>query len=151
MLNPDYVIGLVDGEGSFTVYLKNPDEEKVVKRRVKAEPRFYLKLIVKDKDILYKLKEFFGCGNVYYQKDSRLNHQNCYRYEVANRDDLNRIIIPFFKKHELRLASKRKDFRIFCKLMKMIGQNQHLNLEGLRVMYRIKQKMSRNFRERSER
>ena len=141
MLNPDYVLGLVDGEGSFTVYIKNPDKEKLVKRRVKAEPRFYLKLVEKDKDILYKLRNFFGCGNVYYQKDTRRNHQNCYRYEVANRDDLYDIIIPFFKRHRLRLKSKQKDFKIFCKLMKMIKKNQHQTVKGLRAMYRIKQKM----------
>ena len=62
MFNSDYIVGLVDGEGSFTVYIRNPDDRKTIKRRVKAEPRFYLKLIEKDKSILYKLKNFFGCG-----------------------------------------------------------------------------------------
>jgi len=113
-ITPDYITGLVDGEGSFTVYIKNPDSKKDVKRRVKAEPRFYLKLIDRDKDILYKLKDYFGCGNVYFQKDKRENHQNCYRYEVANRDNLEKIIIPFFEKHQLRLASKTNDFELFC-------------------------------------
>ncbi len=86
-ITPDYITGLVDGEGSFTVYVKDPDSKKEVKRRVKAEPRFYLKLIEKDKDILYQLKDYFGCGNVYFQRDKRKNHQNCYRYEVANREN----------------------------------------------------------------
>ena len=44
MLNNDYVVGLVDGEGSFTVYVHNPRSTKIVKRRVRVEPRFYLKL-----------------------------------------------------------------------------------------------------------
>jgi len=59
MFKPDYIVGLVDGEGSFTAYLKNPNDTKDVKRRVKAEPRFYIKLIENDKDILYKLKKIF--------------------------------------------------------------------------------------------
>lgn len=141
MLNPDYIVGLVDGEGSFTVYIRNLDEQKRVKRRTKAEPRFYVKLVGKDKDILYKLKDFFGCGNVYFQKDIRPNHQNCYRYEVANRKDLKEKIIPFFQKHRLKLPSKRKDFYIFCELMKMIEKKEHLNNSGLKKMYQIKQKM----------
>ena len=66
MLDPHYVIGLVDGEGSFTAYIKNPDIQNK-ERGVRAEPKFYLKLIEKDKDILYELKDFFGCGNVYFQ------------------------------------------------------------------------------------
>lgn len=141
MLNSDYIIGLVDGEGSFTVYIRNPDSKKVIKRRVKAEPRFYLKLTEKDKDILYRLKRFFGCGNVYFQKDRRKNHQNCYRYEVANRNDLEKIIIPFFKRCRLKLASKRKDFKIFCEIMKKIKKGEHLKKSGLRDLYQLKQKM----------
>jgi len=141
MLKPNYIIGLVDGEGSFTVYIRNPNSDKVVKRRVRAEPRFYLKLVEKDKDILYQLKEFFGCGNVYFQKDRRRNHQNCYRYEVANRNDLEKIIIPFFKKHRLKLTSKRKDFEIFCKIVKEMAKGKHLTQKGLADLYRFKQKM----------
>ena len=141
MLNPDYIVGLVDGEGSFTVYIRNPDLKKDVKRRVKAEPRFYLKLIEKDKDILYELKNCFGCGNVYFQKDKRKNHQNCYRYEVANRDNLRKIIIPFFKKYKLRLASKRNDFEIFCKIMEKIARRKHLTKSGLRALLQLKQRM----------
>ena len=141
MLNPNYIVGLVDGEGSFTVYIRNPDLKKKVKRRTKAEPRFYLKLIEKDKDILYELKDFFGCGNVYFQVNKRKNHQNCYRYEVANRNDLEKVIIPFFKKHQLKLASKRKDFEIFCRIMKGIRQRKHFTKSGLRRLYFLKQKM----------
>ena len=67
MLNPNYIVGLVDGEGGFTVYVKDSNSSKEVKRRTRVEPRFYIKFVEKDKDILYALKEFFGCGNVYFQ------------------------------------------------------------------------------------
>ena len=140
-LTPDYIVGLVDGEGSFTAYVKNPDSAKKVQRRTKVEPRFFLKLIEKDKDILYKLKGFFGCGNVYFQIDRRANHQNCYRYEVSNRNDLEKIIIPFFKNSSLRLRSKNGDFEIFCKILKMVINKEHLAESGLRKIYALKQKM----------
>lgn len=141
MFNPNYIVGLVDGEGSFTVYIRNPDEVKEIKRRVRAEPRFYIKFIEKDKGILYELKNFFGCGNVYFQKDKRPTHQDCYRYEVANRNDLEKIIIPFFQKHQLKLESKRKDFKIFCEIMERIKNKEHLTISGLRHLYKIKKKM----------
>ena len=51
-INPNYIVGLTDGEGSFTAYVKNPDMSKEVKRRTKVEPRFYIKLIEKDKKIV---------------------------------------------------------------------------------------------------
>lgn len=140
-ITPDYVVGLVDGEGSFTVYVKNPDSDKQVKRRTKVEPRFFLKLIEKDKKILDELKKFFGCGNVYFQKDTRPNHQNCYRFEVANRKHLETIIIPFFKSNSLRLRSKKSDFEMFCRIFKMIMKNDHLKDSGLRRIYALKQTM----------
>ena len=100
-----------------------------------------MKLGEKDKDILYELKKYFNCGNIYFQRDKRKNHQNCYRYEVANRNDLKEIIIPFFKKNRLRLVSKRKDFEIFCKIMDRVIKKEHLTKSGLRSLYKLKQKM----------
>ena len=141
MLISDYIVGLVDGEGSFTAYIRNPDLRKKVKRRVRAEPKFCLKLIEKDKSILYSLKDFFDCGNVYFQKDTRENHQNCYRYEVTDRNDLEKIIIPFFRKYRLKLESKRKDFKIFCQIIKEIKKDKHLSRLGLKSLHRLKQKM----------
>lgn len=140
-ISKDYVVGLVDGEGSFTAYVKNPDSLMKVQRRTKVEPRFFVKLIEKDKSILYELKNFFGCGAVYFQKDTRINHQNCYRFEVANRKDLWEKIIPFFEKNSLKLRSKRCDFEIFCQIMKMVKNNDHLHEYGLRKIYLLKQKM----------
>ena len=141
MLKPDYIVGLVDGEGSFTVYIRNPDDKVKRKRRVKAEPRFYLKVVEKDRDILYKLKDFFRCGNVYFQRDSRKNHQNCYRYEVANRRELEKVIIPFFRQNPLKLKSKKMDFEIFCQMMEEIKEGKHLHQSGLKALYLLKQKM----------
>ena len=140
-LNSNYVVGLVDGEGSFTVYIRNPDKKSEVKRRVTVEPKFYLKLNEDDREILVKLKEFFGCGQVYFQKDNRPNHKNCYRYEVFRKEDLLEIIIPFFKKNLLQFPTKKKDFEIFCQLMEDIQEKKHLTTQGLHKMYLTKQKM----------
>ena len=141
MLTKDYIVGLVDGEGSFTAYIRDPNKLTKVKRRVKVEPRFYLKLIEKDKPVLDELKKFFNCGNVYFQKDNRKNHQHCYRFEVANRKDLTEIIIPFFRENQLKFPSKRKDFKIFRDLMKRINKGEHLTPDGLSNLHRIKQEM----------
>ena len=140
-ITPEYIVGLVDGEGSFTVYVKNPDSDKQVKRRTKVEPRFFLKLIERDKEILDELKDYFGCGNVYFQKDTRANHQPCYRYEVSNREHLGRVIIPFFKRNALRLRSKKSDFETFCVIFEMICKNLHFTDDGLRRIYALKQTM----------
>ena len=141
MLSKDYIVGLVDGEGSFTVYVRNLADSKERIRRVRIEPRFYVKLIEKDKRVLDGLKEYFKCGSVYFQKDTRKNHQHCYRYEVSNRKDLEEIIIPFFEGNQLKFPSKRRDFEIFCKIMVGIKQGIHLTDSGLNNLYKLKQLM----------
>jgi len=140
-LNSNYVVGLVDGEGSFTAYVKDPQSSKKVKRRTRVEPRFCLKLIEKDKKILFELQKFFGCGHVYFQKDKRPKHQNCYRFEITDRQDLKNIIIPFFQKNSLQLRSKKSDFEIFCQIIRMVMQNKHLEKSGLKAIFNLKQKM----------
>jgi hypothetical protein len=140
-LSPDYIVGLVDGEGSFTVYVRDPDSIKKVKRRVTVEPKFYIKLVEKDKEILDRVQQFFGCGTVYFQKDTRPNHQHCYRYEVYSKDDLIRSIIPFFKKHQLQFPSKRTDFELFVEMLGIIDRKEHLTEKGLRSLFTLKQQM----------
>ena len=140
-LSPEYVVGLVDGEGSFTIYVRNPDAEKKIARRVVVEPKFYLKLIERDKEILLALQRFFGCGSVYFQKDTRPNHQHCYRFEVFRWEDLSTKIIPFFKRNKLQFASKRHDFELFCLMMEMLSKKEHLKEKGLRKLFKLKQQM----------
>jgi len=137
---PEYIVGLVDGEGSFTVYVRDPNKPSK-NRRVTVEPKFYIKLIERDKKVLDSVQKFFGCGTIYFQKDNRPNHQNCYRYEVFNRKDLIEIIIPFFKKYTLKFPSKSYDFKIFCEIMKSIKKGDHLRDKGLRKLFQLKQRM----------
>ncbi|MGC9602303.1 MAG: LAGLIDADG family homing endonuclease [Minisyncoccia bacterium] len=140
-LESSYVVGLVDGEGSFTVYVRDPDVKKVARRRVIVEPKFYLKLIERDKEILFALQRFFGCGSIYFQKDTRPNHQHCYRFEVFRWEELQTKVIPFFKKHTLKLKSKRNDFEVFCLMMELLSKKAHLTKAGLRKLLQLKQQM----------
>ena len=139
-LKPDYIVGLVDGEGSFTVYVRDPNKPSK-NRRVTVEPKFYIKLIERDKEILDSVQKFFDCGTVYFQKDNRPNHQHCYRYEVFNRKDIVEIIIPFFKLNTPKFPSKNHDFSIFCKIMELIKRGDHLKKSGLRELFQLKQCM----------
>ena len=135
-LSPDYIVGLVDGEGSFTFRLNtNPA------RRNRMEPRFYLKLRAEDKSLLEALRNFFGCGKVYIQKDSRPHHSLCFRFEVGNRSDLQKIVIPFFMKHPLRSQSKQRDFRAFREAMHIVFAGAHFTEEGIERLTAIKQIM----------
>src|SRR3989344_3177195 len=108
MLNGDYIVGLVDGEGSFYVRL---NEDK--RRRNKVELKFSLKLRHQDKEILEQLKQFFDCGEVYIQRDKRK--------EIIEK------IIPFFSKNSPKSQSRKKDFELFKKIAELV-QKETLDL-----------------------
>ena len=118
MISSDYIIGLVDGEGSFYVRI-NTD----LKRRNKIEFKFSVKLRHQDKDILLQLQQFFDCGNIYLQKDNRPNHTDCYRFEVNKKEDILTKIIPFFEKNPPKIQSRKRDFELFKQISELSQQS----------------------------
>jgi len=139
MISADYIVGLVDGEGSFCVHVWTPNSS--LKRRALVELRFYLKLIDRDKVVLEELQNFFQCGKIYQQKDFRKNHQHCNRFEVFNRSELATTIVPFFEKHSLQTVSKQKDFVLFSQVLKLVQAKEHLTEPGLTKIRTLKDQM----------
>ena len=117
MLNVEYVLGLVDGEGSFNVRVNENN------RRARVELKFSLKLRYQDKEILHELQKFFGCGKVYIQRDKRPRHSLCYRFEVQNKKEIIEKIIPFFEKNSPKLLSRKRDFVLFKEIVELTKQN----------------------------
>ena len=60
-LDPDWVTGFVDAEGCFSVIV---EISEIFKRKVRIS--FEINLHEKDKDILYKIKSFFGVVCIHY-------------------------------------------------------------------------------------
>ncbi len=114
MLDKNYIVGIVDGEGSLNVRI-NPNKNK----RAKVELKFSLKLRYQDKEVLDKLHKFFECGNVYLQNNKRKNPVQWFRFEVQNKKDIIEKIIPFFKENKLLTASRKRDFKIFKEITRL--------------------------------
>ena len=125
MLSADYIIGLVDGEGSFSVRIPNKN------RRSKIELTFSLKLRHQDREILEELQKYFECGNIYIQRDKRENHSLCYRFEVHNKKDIIEKIIPFFQKNPPKIQSRKRDFELF-KEIAHLSKSADLDLEKIK-------------------
>ncbi len=132
MLDSNYVIGLVDGEGSFYVRL-NTDP----RRRNIVELKFSLKLRYQDKEILEELQRFFDCGKIYLQKDSRPNHTDCFRFEVNNKKEIIQKIIPFFEKNPPKIQSRKRDFELF----RQIAQLSQKDISNMREIQSLKNQM----------
>ena len=129
-LTPSYIIGLIDGEGYFSVSARRRKQKNWILNDVKFV--FGVKLRADDGIIiLNSLKKYFDCGFVSFRKDSRKNFCDCYEFQVNTHKEIFGKIIPFFKKHQLKFPSKRKTFENFCKIAEMIQNREHLEPNGI--------------------
>jgi len=137
MLSADYVVGLVDGEGSFCVYSRKPSR---VTWNTRIECHFYVKMREDDLKLLQKVQKFFRCGSIFFQREYRVNQRDNYRYQVSDKQKLKNVIIPFFKKHPLQ--SKRiRDFELFCEILERAMRKEHQTPDGLKRILNLKQLM----------
>lgn len=139
MLLPDYIVGLTDGEGSFTAFIRPPKKEHGSKS-YRIACRYYIKLRDDDKQLLEKVKKFFGVGNVFFQHDGRPNHHHGYKFEIGRIEDLANIIIPFFKEHKLQ-SKKVIDFNLFVRIVKATQNQQYKTKHGLEKIKKLKSEM----------
>ncbi len=140
MLSKDYIVGLTDGEGSFTFYVR-PPSKKYQAKSWRIECHFYIKMREDELPLLKEVHHFFGCGRISFQRDKRLNHRNCYRFEVSDLDSLALVVIPFFKENHLYSVNRKNDFKAFCKAIDLVRKKAQQNKSGLREVLRLKRQM----------
>ncbi len=138
-VSKDYIVGITDGEGCFYV---NLGKYPAYSSGVRVQLHFHIKLQETDKDLLWKICNTLNCGNVYFQKEQRKNHTQCYRYTVSSQRDIFLNIIPFFQRYSLQTVSKQRSFRIFCKIAEIVNAKEHLTHKGVEKIRVLKQKMN---------
>jgi len=87
------------------------------------------------------MKKFFGVGNLFPNQRHDNHKENLYRFVVRKREDLNNIIIPFFKKYPLK-TSKNKNFRLFVKCLQKINKKDHLTKKGMIEIVKLSEQMN---------
>lgn len=140
MLSAHYIVGLTDGEGCFYVNIRPPDR-RYFRSTYGVETHFYIKMIEDDFPLLVKVKNAFGCGAVYLQKDKRAHHKDCYRFEINAQKDVYKTLIPFFDKHPLQ-SNKQKNYKIFRQIAMLVKQRKHKQKKGLEKIRQLKSQMN---------
>lgn len=144
-LNQWYIVGFVDGEGSFHIALYKDER---MKTNLKVIPEFHISQNACSIQVLEKIQKYFECGNI------RMNHRqrksdNTYVFVVRNRQDLLKKIIPFFEKYKLQ-TSKSNDFNIFSKIVKMMEEGKHQTESGMRKIIQLAYTMNANGKRRKK-
>ena len=116
--NTLYIVGFVDGEGSFNISFKIRTDYA---NRIQVYPSFNISQ--KERGILVWIQNQFGCGTI------RNRGDGVYYYEVHNLRKLKERIIPFFDRYKLR-TKKKIAFEVFSKTIEIISSK---NLEWIDI------------------
>ena len=110
-LNPWFITGLIDAEGTFTVPIDDNPKRKLDWR---VQAKFQIELYKRDLDLLLKVQQYFGgIGSI-------SKSGNMVNYSVSSVKDLTNSIIPYFTKYPL-LSQKSADFFWSIKILARIG------------------------------
>lgn len=134
-LNPNWVTGFVDAEGSFIITVRG--QKGPLGWRV--SPIFTIHLHNKDLHLLYKFQSFFKVGNVHTSKKSA-------SFTVERIEDIVNVIIPHFKEYPLQSA-KSIDFNLWSKCVEIINNKEHLTFSGLKKIVRFKSALNKGLPE----
>jgi LAGLIDADG endonuclease len=143
-ISADWVVGFVDGEGCFSIgFVRQPDR---VSRRgyrtgYQVSHRFAVVQGARSRRCLDELEAFFGVGSVGINRRHDNHKEHLYRYSVQARDDLLKVIVPFFRKHLLR-TSKSNDFEAFAQSLEIVRSGRHLTTAGLIEIAKIAETMN---------
>ena len=138
-LTPDYVVGIIDGGGYFSVSVSQDLSKTYKSLRVRLV--FGVKLKESDGQILYRLKRFFACGTISKKVDERPTFSDCLEYQVRHYEDIKTKVIPFFQKHPLLFESKRQAFERFVDIAKRFEAQTHLTDKGFEEMKELAKAM----------
>ena len=127
------VTGFVDGEGCFFVGI---NEHSDMKTGVQVLPEFTVVQHERDVQLLFALKEFFGCGVV------RTNHGDRMAFRVRGKEHLLQRVVPFFVEHPLK-SKKRVDFEKFRRVLLKMEAGDHLTANGVEEIREIASQMNR--------
>lgn len=138
MISAPYIVGLTDGEGCFLVSLR---------KDCRIDLRFFITQAIGNKELLGKVRQYFGVGVVYQKSSVRQGKLPSYVFEVTKRDDIYQVIIPFFTRHTL-LGVKAKSFTAFAQIAQIVKgrlDTRKLTPEEVVFITNLKQGMNKHY------
>ncbi len=137
LISIGWILGFVDGEGCFSIgFVKQPDRQETTRVRrgyrtgYQVAHEFAVVQGARSLQSLRILKAFFKVGDIYINHRYDNHKEHLYRYSVTRRDDLLRVIIPFFERYRLR-TNKKNDFRLFARCVRLMQTQKHRTKEGV--------------------
>jgi hypothetical protein len=136
-LNPHYVAGFIDGEGSFSVSI---GRHRTTKRKFEVRPEFEMEVRADDQEILERILITIGCGRIYdcsYERYGWFPHS---KYKITSIKDMRDYLFPFLDKYPLQ-AKKSASYKLFREIVMMMLHKEHLTDNGFEKIVKLRDKI----------
>lgn len=131
-LDPYFITGLIEAEGSFSI---TKHKDKRSRHDITIGLRFKITMLVNETQLLYMVKSFFNCGNIFTGKDGTIT------FEIRDIDSINKYVVSHFINYPLR-GTKYLDFLSFKKSLSIINLKDHLTKDGINEIIGISNNMN---------
>ena len=136
-LDPNYIAGFIDGEGSFSISL---GKHKTLKRRLEIRPEFEIELRADDREILERILITIGCGRIYDLSYERYGWYPHVKYKIGNAKEMQQFLFPLLDTYPLQ-AKKREVYVRFKQIVQMFLKKDHLSDRGFNRVLKLREEM----------
>lgn len=142
VLEPSYITGFSEAEGSFGVYpCPHFAEGKAV--RIEFQPVFEVTQHKLDLKLLEGFEQYFDCGKIRQKPKAKNSSGLVYCWRVRKLSDLVEIIIPFFEKNNF-YGKRSLEFSRFREIVLKLNNGIHKTPEGLREISKLAKELRVN-------
>ena len=136
-LDPHYVVGFIDGEGSFSVGI---GKQREAKPGYELRAAFEIELRADDQEILERILVTIGCGRIYDLSYDRYGWYPHVKYKISNRKDLREYLFPLLDKYPLQ-AKKAEVYKLFREVVMLAENKEHLTDKGFEQIIKLREEM----------
>jgi LAGLIDADG endonuclease len=129
-LDPWFITGLIDAEGSFMVILRDRTGRSITGKQI--ELVFQIKLHVKDIKVLELVQDYFGGIGRIEKKGSDAS-----AFVVSSLKDIALKILPHFDNQPLK-SQKQADYLLWRQVAIIMDHNGHRTNEGLQDIINLR-------------
>lgn len=137
IIDPNWLSGFIDGEGSFYINLLKYAFKVEKERTHRVWLTFQITQHSRDILLMNSLIKYLKCGRVRDRYSTPTVD-----FIVNSHNDITTKIIAFLEKYPLQTV-KKLDFKDFCKAALIIANKEHLTLNGLVKIKNIKGGMNK--------
>lgn len=128
-INPFFITGLTDAEGSFSSIIRMNSSYRMGWR---VEVIFKIGLHEKDLELLKSIKAYFGGAGSIVKAENDM-----YALRITSLKEILTYLVPHFDKYPL-ITQKKADYLLFKDVVLMMEKGEHLKKEGLQSIVNVR-------------